>query len=587
MIAAPVARLLSRRHGGGDSKTHPAEILARVGFLCGALSLLGPGTAAWAGSFATGWDAGLPFEATLVGSATASAGKIVLTNAGGQDGRVVLDDLDPGKAVDRLSACTTLFIGSSGGGADGFSWSFGDPATLTAPEEGVTSGLAVSLDTYDNGAPDVSGVVSVLYDGSTVANSAPTTLRTGNFVSLCVTVLPNGAVSVRHNNTVLDSTIPGWTPAAGRQFVWAAKTGGLFDEHTIGAVTVATFPTTAFYEDYEVGSTPAATSYFGSARHDDSYLRLTDNAGGQTGSGIIDDQNPGAAVTSFVASFAKYIDNGGGADGLSFNFGAMPASAFGEGGAGGGLTVTWATYNNDRIRVYYGGVLVGESGSRELRGPWSRVLVGVGPGGNVFVADSNDGDAAVAFIGSISGWAPASGWQFGFGARTGGVSDNHAITMLSLETGICGNSSIDVGEQCDDGAANGTADSCCSATCSVQADGTSCDDGDGTTVSDTCTSGTCAGTNLCEGVTCTGGDQCNEVGTCDFATGACGAPTPVADGTSCDDGSVTTSNDTCDAGVCVGGALVPGTSTGASAAQALFLLLAGLWLLCGRRWGER
>ena len=540
---------------------------SRLGAMLGAVGLVFSGSVAWAGSFAADWNGGLESGATLVGSASAAGGKIVLTNAAGQDGRVILDDLDPGNAVDRFSACTTLFISNSGGGADGFSFNFGDPTSLSAPEEGVTDGLAVSLDTYDNGGGDASGVVVVLYDGSAVATSAATTLRTGNFVSLCVTVRPDGQVIVRHDNTTVDATIPGWSAEAGRQFVWAAKTGGLFDEHTIDAVTVATFPTAAFYEDYaNDGSTPAATSYYGNARHDDFYLRLTDNAGSQVGSGIIDDLNPGTAVTSLVATFAKYIDNGGGADGLSFNFGPMPPSPFGEGGppataADDGLTVSWATYSNDRIRVYYDGSLVGESGPRDLRGPWSRVSISVDASGKVAVSDSNDGDAAVAFIGSIPGWAPAPGWQVGFGGRTGGVTDNHAITQLSLETGVCGDSSIDAGEQCDDGAANGTVNSCCSSTCSYQAAGTSCDDANAATVNDTCSaSGVCAGVDLCDGVVCSNGDQCNDNGTCDPMTGACGAATPVTDGTVCDDANATTVNDACNGGTCAGQDLCAGVT---------------------------
>ncbi len=56
----------------------------------------------------------------------------------------------------------------------------------------------------------------------------------------------------------------------------------------------------------------------------------------------------------------------------------------------------------------------------------------------------------------------------------------------------------------------------------------------------------------CDGVVCTGGDQCNEAGTCDPVTGACtGAPKP--DGTACNDGNACTQTDACQAGACVGG----------------------------------
>ena len=58
---------------------------------------------------------------------------------------------------------------------------------------------------------------------------------------------------------------------------------------------------------------------------------------------------------------------------------------------------------------------------------------------------------------------------------TGGVTFNP----------ICGNGIVESGERCDDGAGNGTASSCCTATCTIQPAGTPC------------TGGTCNGTDTC------------------------------------------------------------------------------------------
>jgi hypothetical protein len=517
----------------------------------------GPASAATAtGFFAETWDGGVPASVTLTDNAfwTNDGGtKIVLTNGQNQGGRAILEDLNPGVSVDAIASCTQLFIGA-GSGADGFSWNFGNPLSIAGNQEGVTSGLAVSLDTYDNGGGDVSGVIDVRYDGAQVGQSGGVNLRTGSFVSLCVTVLPNGEFWVKHDNTTVSGTIGAWGPATGRQVIWAAATGGLWDEHTIEDVTVTTFPTGTFFENYK--SAPANTTFYGNGRQDDFYARLTDNAASQQGSAIIQDQNPGEGIGSFNAYFAKYISGGGGADGLSFNFGDVPDASFGEGGAGTGLTVSWPTYNNNRIRVYYGGQQIAESDPRELRGEWNQVSVAVDSTGVLEITDTAQGNASLALITTIPGWAPQVGWRFAFGGRTGGVTDNHAITNLVLATGVCGNGTTETGEQCDEGAANGTGGSCCTTSCTLVAGGTVCRAASGQCdVAEQCTgsSGFCPGdTFQTAGTSCgDAGTECTVQDTCDGA-GSCTDNGFESASTTCGDaGTECTVQDTCDgAGTC-------------------------------------
>jgi uncharacterized repeat protein (TIGR01451 family) len=80
-------------------------------------------------------------------------------------------------------------------------------------------------------------------------------------------------------------------------------------------------------------------------------------------------------------------------------------------------------------------------------------------------------------------------------------------------------------------------------------DGTSCDDADACTQTDECQAGLCTGTDP---VVCTVADQCEDQGTCDPATGVCGANTDVSDGTPCDDGDACTQTDDCQTGTCTG-----------------------------------
>ncbi|MFP6663752.1 MAG: DUF4215 domain-containing protein [Deltaproteobacteria bacterium] len=134
------------------------------------------------------------------------------------------------------------------------------------------------------------------------------------------------------------------------------------------------------------------------------------------------------------------------------------------------------------------------------------------------------------------------------------ADDGHVVTITLTELAgpdLCAGVVCNNGDQCNDDGACNPSDGTCSAATPV-ADTTSCDDGDGSTTSDQCTSGTCAGVDLCDGVVCNNGDQCNDNGTCDPSDGTCSAATPVADATSCDDGDGSTTSDQCTSGTCAG-----------------------------------
>src|SRR5438445_540209 len=158
---------------------------------------------------------------------------------------------------------------------------------------------------------------------------------------------------------------------------------------------------------------------------------------------------------------------------------------------------------------------------------------------------------------------------------------NRAASWPFGDFTACGNGTVEPGEECDQGTANGTAGSCCtsaclfkaadtvcrpavdqcdadetctgaSATCPAdlkQADDTPCDDTDACTQTDTCQAGICVGMNP---VVCTALDQCHDAGTCDPGTGLCSNPA-AGNGTPCDDGNACTTHDTCSGGSCVGG----------------------------------
>jgi Zn-dependent metalloprotease len=78
---------------------------------------------------------------------------------------------------------------------------------------------------------------------------------------------------------------------------------------------------------------------------------------------------------------------------------------------------------------------------------------------------------------------------------------------------VCGNGSIEIGEQCDDGAENGN--TCCQADCQFKPDGIASCDGNTCTI-DTCTAGECSSDG------CQSGDSCGVCGgTCSTDGGSC------------------------------------------------------------------
>jgi len=115
--------------------------------------------------------------------------------------------------------------------------------------------------------------------------------------------------------------------------------------------------------------------------------------------------------------------------------------------------------------------------------------------------------------------------------------------------GTCGDHAVQspnnngIAELCDDGHANGTAGSCCTADCQFKTAGAPCEDNDVCTTNMTCDgAGVCGGgqvvANCCLGdADCDNGIACDGVETCDLAATRCvaGAPVHCNDGDSCTD----------------------------------------------------
>lgn len=197
-----------------------------------------------------------PPEMTLYGSAFIDSfggldntGTLKLTEAyiGGQQGLVLLDDLDGGAPMTEFSASFGLRIGG-GTQADGFSFNFANdfPDDLSdwVAEEGAGTGLTISFDTYDNGAFEAPAI-DVKLGGSVIASvndlDFPIWMyRTDTFVDVTIALGIDGKLNLSVSGTpVFTDLFVGLVPTPGR-FAFAARTGGSTDNHWIDNLNIQT-----------------------------------------------------------------------------------------------------------------------------------------------------------------------------------------------------------------------------------------------------------------------------------------------------------------------------------------------------------
>jgi hypothetical protein len=221
----------------------------------------------------------------------------------------------------------------------------------------------------------------------------------------------------------------------------------------VARLTVITInqPTPIASFNFDDGALPEGTAVFGSATpsldggvNNTGVLKLTTAVDGQTGSFIVtNDINPGQTVHGFTVSYMVRI--GGGetppADGMSFVWANdLPAVQFGEDGLGSGLVVTFDIYDNGggeapAIDVTYRGTVVATT----------KVPISFLRTGDAFVPViirvEDDGTLDVAYNGEViyhnlqlPGFQPVTGGRFGWGARTGGLNENHWIDDIQIAT---------------------------------------------------------------------------------------------------------------------------------------------------------
>ena len=214
--------------------------------------------AAYAGTFTTDFNSGLPAGAAVYGSAlvdtiggVGNSGCLKMTsNAASQTAGFIINDLESGAAIDAFTATFQIVLGSaSGTPADGFSFNYaGDVPDGTIDEEGapVTSGLTVEFDTFTNNATtDLLGI-DVKWNGTEIATHpmTPAALCTWpNYASVLIQLTTNGTLNLNYNgiNLYTNLVISGFVPTAGR-FGLGARTGTSTENCFVDNLSINTTP---------------------------------------------------------------------------------------------------------------------------------------------------------------------------------------------------------------------------------------------------------------------------------------------------------------------------------------------------------
>ena len=118
-----------------------------------------------------------------------------------------------------------LGVGPDNDGTAPFSYRFG------AAEEGATTGLNVTVDTFDNGGAE-SGV-EINYNGSRLAfvragggGNGPPELMKAIFVDASMSLSPDGHVKFQYDNFTVEADIPDFTSLMVNRAEFAGRTGG-------------------------------------------------------------------------------------------------------------------------------------------------------------------------------------------------------------------------------------------------------------------------------------------------------------------------------------------------------------------------
>jgi len=232
------------------------------------IALLGLLTSSQAGTYVNDFTSSTLDRMTLNGGFLAApndtvpypaieGGHLAIVYAEGSlNGTAVLDDLDPGKAVESFNMTFTMRIGGgSSTPADGLCVFFGaTDSTAKFGEEGPAdgqngvTGLSVCWDIYDNGGGEAPAI-DVKVNGVVVAHKLYDIngITSDSFTPVSISLTKNGHLTVTYKGQPVftDIILEGYAPLAGDRFAIGARTGGAWANQWIDDLNIATVQATA------------------------------------------------------------------------------------------------------------------------------------------------------------------------------------------------------------------------------------------------------------------------------------------------------------------------------------------------------
>lgn len=204
------------------------------------------------------------------------------------DGLFFISDPSQGQSLNEITVRWRSLVGGATSGilqfgrlgADGYSFNWSPDALGFFPgraEEGVSFGLSVTIDTWDNnenfeGEDSPAPGINIKYDGQVLAydnladlgdqGAAKDFLRKNQFVDAELVVTADGQVTFTFDSRVLTAQLPGWTGMAFANFSFGGSVGGATDNHWIDDLSI-TGPGVDYRLDF--GVTPPCNPPSGSS----------------------------------------------------------------------------------------------------------------------------------------------------------------------------------------------------------------------------------------------------------------------------------------------------------------------------------
>jgi hypothetical protein len=215
---------------------------------------------------------------------------------------------------------------------------------------------------------------------------------------------------------------------------WTGKTivGLTLEQSSNKAPTLAGFSVLPIVQE-SFSSSPLLTGIInGSASISGGECILTPERPGQNGY-LAMNKLAAASPTAFSAQFDYRAYGGSGADGTSFSYGnfGLGWTNYYENGLANGLVVRLNEYIS-KVEAVYNGISLGAASFNPMNPDYRTVVIQVDLSGQLSV--SIGGTSVLSNISLPAAYATAdkSAWQFVFGARCGGQSNQHSLKNLLI-----------------------------------------------------------------------------------------------------------------------------------------------------------